>query len=100
MAWRETIIHNSDYDSVEQARAAVDRYIGERNEYFEIQSALVRKSGARSALEARSQMTTTVKESALVNIDTEIRTTSPSAQPEFFQLSRAYNSDSVPVRST
>jgi len=28
------IIHNSDYDSVEQARAAVDRYIGERNEHF------------------------------------------------------------------
>ena len=28
------IIHNSDYDSVEQAKASVDRYIGERNEHF------------------------------------------------------------------
>jgi transposase len=28
------IIHNSDYQSVEEAKAAVDRYFRERNEYF------------------------------------------------------------------
>jgi hypothetical protein len=29
------IIHNSDYQSVEEAKAAIDRYLRERNEYFE-----------------------------------------------------------------
>ena len=28
------IIRNSDYESVEQTRAAVDQYIGDRNEHF------------------------------------------------------------------
>jgi hypothetical protein len=29
------IIHNSDYDSVEAAKDAIDRYYAERNEYFQ-----------------------------------------------------------------
>jgi hypothetical protein len=28
------IIHNSDYESLKHAKAAVDRYISERNEHF------------------------------------------------------------------
>jgi hypothetical protein len=28
------IIHNSDYESVEECRRAIDRYIKERNQYF------------------------------------------------------------------
>ena len=28
------IIHNSDYESVEKAKEAIDRYFRERNEYF------------------------------------------------------------------
>src|SRR5258707_5713770 len=29
------ILHNSDYDSVEAAKDAIDRYYAERNEYFQ-----------------------------------------------------------------
>jgi hypothetical protein len=29
-----SIIHNSDYESVDEAKAAIDRYFGERNSYF------------------------------------------------------------------
>ena len=29
-----SVIENSDYASLEDAKAAVDRYFGERNEYF------------------------------------------------------------------
>ena len=29
-----SIIHNSDYESVDAAKAAIDRYFGERNTYF------------------------------------------------------------------
>ena len=28
------IIHNSDYKSVDEAKAAIDRYFAERNDYF------------------------------------------------------------------
>jgi hypothetical protein len=28
------VIHNSDYQSVDQAKAAIDRYFKERNQYF------------------------------------------------------------------
>jgi hypothetical protein len=28
------IIHNSDYQSIEEAQAAIDRYFRERNDYF------------------------------------------------------------------
>ena len=31
----KAIIHNSDYQSVEEAMAAIDRYFLERNDYFE-----------------------------------------------------------------
>ena len=29
------VIHNSDYQSVEQAKVAIDRYFKERNQYFQ-----------------------------------------------------------------
>jgi hypothetical protein len=38
------IIHNSDYASVEAAKAAIDRYFAERNDHFHRQP---RKAGGR-----------------------------------------------------
>ena len=32
---RNAIIHNSDYASVEAAKAAIDRYFSERNDHFQ-----------------------------------------------------------------
>jgi hypothetical protein len=30
----KAVIHNSDYQSVEECRSAIDRHISERNQYF------------------------------------------------------------------
>jgi hypothetical protein len=56
------VIHNSDYQSIEKAKAAIDRYFLERNDYFTSHpSGQDGRFGAKSVSSASFRKRTTAK---------------------------------------
>lgn len=62
------IIHNSDYQSVDEAKAAIDQYFEDRNNYYgNIRKELGVKFGGKSVLPVNFQKATIVKIQNIVN---------------------------------
>jgi hypothetical protein len=102
------IIHNSDYKSVDEAKAAIDRYFAERNDYFRQPPPRAgKKTGAKSVNPRPFLRLITAKTQDIGDASRQVRSLADHigleprcAERKFISLTSGASSDSVDLVET